>query len=283
MKTYNKSTLVSVIIPCYNASHFIQKTIHSVLYQTYQTIEIIVVNDGSTDDSEHLIRAINDNRIQLITKENSGVSDARNLGFKHSKGKYILFLDADDIISNNYLYSAVQVFEQHKQIDFCTYNIQYINEKDEPISVPNKRGTYNAVQEEIAQFHPSVSACPSAYVYKRNSLEQNNIQFATNLKSPEDRHYLFQVGKYLKGTIIESSAAILSYRINQQSLSHNKTKALLLMQETFYLQTIADNLLEDRLKKLFTKKMSYQLVSTFLRLGQYKKALKYIILYIQSL
>ena len=91
---------VSVIIPLYNASNYLNKCISSVLNQTYKNIEIIVVNDGSTDNSFELCTnwAKRDNRIVLINKENGGVSSARNLALERSRGDLVLFLDADDYL-----------------------------------------------------------------------------------------------------------------------------------------------------------------------------------------
>ena len=91
--------LVSVIIPVYNAENFIEQTIQSVLNQTIQDFEIIVLNDGSKDNSGAVIQALQkkDNRIIYISKSNSGVSDTRNMGVENAKGKYLAFLDADDI------------------------------------------------------------------------------------------------------------------------------------------------------------------------------------------
>lgn len=93
--------LVSIIIPAYNAESFIQETLFSIVQQTYQKIEIIVVDDGSKDNTNNLIKsfALSDSRITVMSQSNSGVSAARNLGIEKSKGEFIAFIDADDIYS----------------------------------------------------------------------------------------------------------------------------------------------------------------------------------------
>ena len=276
--------LVSVVIPCYNAERFIKQTINSVLKQTYQNFEILVINDGSTDNSLNFIQSYTDSRIAVIDKANSGVSDTRNIGYQKSKGQYILFLDSDDVISENYFSSAIDFLENNRDYSFCTFHIRHIDENDKIIeNIPNKRGTYQNIQEEIAIFHPNVSACPSTYIYRKCDLEKYNIKFAKNLKSAEDRHFLFQVGKHLKGTILSLETANLFYRINQKSLSHHKSESLLRMQEVFYWQTINDKLLPKYLEKKFSKKMSYQLISTFVRLKEYKKVIKYSLIYLNNI
>ncbi len=94
---------VSIIIPVYNTEHFVEEAIMSVLNQTLTEIEVIVVNDGSTDDSLEVIKKLADTdpRIKVFSQKNQGQSVARNLGLSIAKGEYIYFMDSDDIISNN--------------------------------------------------------------------------------------------------------------------------------------------------------------------------------------
>lgn len=95
--------MFSVIIPLYNKAPYIQRAVDSVLKQTFQDFEIIVVNDGSTDGGEKILDGYKDDRIKIINKKNQGVSIARNTGIKHAKFPYISFLDADDYWHTNYL------------------------------------------------------------------------------------------------------------------------------------------------------------------------------------
>ena len=90
--------MVSIIVPVYNASEFITKCIESVINQAYKDFELIIINDGSTDNSLEICQsfAIQDKRIKIVNKENSGVSTSRNIGIKESSGEWIMFLDADD-------------------------------------------------------------------------------------------------------------------------------------------------------------------------------------------
>ncbi len=98
-KILNLIPLVSIVIPAYNAESFIQQTLSSVIQQTYQNLEVIVVDDGSKDNTVKLVREFihSDPRVSLISQSNSGVSAARNLGIKKSTGDFIAFIDADDI------------------------------------------------------------------------------------------------------------------------------------------------------------------------------------------
>ncbi|MGL4533664.1 MAG: glycosyltransferase family 2 protein [Fusobacteriaceae bacterium] len=97
-----KSIDISIIVPVYNSEKLIQKCIMSIINQTLNNIEIIVVNDGSTDSSFNILKEIKDKRLILIDKKNEGVSEARNTALKVAKGKYILNVDSDDFIDENY-------------------------------------------------------------------------------------------------------------------------------------------------------------------------------------
>lgn len=99
--------LFSVIIPTYNRASFIQRTIHSVLQQTFSDFEIIVVDDGSTDNTEEEVASVKDARIIYYKKENAERAAARNYGIAKSTGSYITFLDSDDLLKENHLEEAV--------------------------------------------------------------------------------------------------------------------------------------------------------------------------------
>lgn len=104
--------LVSVIIPAYNSAKTIERTLASVFLQDYPNIEIIVINDGSTDDTELVLKQYSE-RIQYFTQKNSGVSVARNLGFEKSTGEYIQYLDADDLLAEGKLSKQIKALKEN--------------------------------------------------------------------------------------------------------------------------------------------------------------------------
>ena len=111
-----KKDLVSIIVPVYNASKYLENCLNSILKQTYNNIEVILIDDGSTDNSLEICKEYkkNDKRIKIIHKENGGISSVRNLGVKESKGKYICFVDSDDYIEKDYvevLYSGIKKYK----------------------------------------------------------------------------------------------------------------------------------------------------------------------------
>ena len=116
--------LVSIIIPIYNVEKYLEVCIDSIINQTYKNLEIILVNDGSTDNSYNICKKFEeiDNRIVLVNKENGGLSDARNAGIEKAKGNYICFIDSDDYIDNEFiemLYKAIK--ENDVDISQCGY------------------------------------------------------------------------------------------------------------------------------------------------------------------
>lgn len=109
----SSTPLVSIITPCYNQAQYLEETIESALASTYRPLEILIINDGSTDNSQEVGEKLAETHeeVQLINQENQGVTIARNKGIQAAKGKYILCLDGDDLISTAYITEAVKAFE----------------------------------------------------------------------------------------------------------------------------------------------------------------------------
>jgi glycosyltransferase involved in cell wall biosynthesis len=116
MSDFLQTPLVSVIIPLHNKERFLSATLDSVLAQDYEQIEVIIVNDGSTDSSLESIRDVDDVRLRIINQVNSGVESARNTGFQLSRGKFVTFLDADDLIHPSKIASQVSCFAKKPEL-----------------------------------------------------------------------------------------------------------------------------------------------------------------------
>lgn len=148
----NQKTLVTVVIPVYNMEKYITKCVTSILNQKYRNIEVVAINDGSTDSSKEILDdfAQRDKRLRVITTENRGLSAARNKGIVESKGEYIVFIDADDYISDEYVDVLLDVCESKKvPISQCFYKtisaecnediFEYEEVKESDIKVYNDR------------------------------------------------------------------------------------------------------------------------------------------------
>lgn len=144
-------SLVSVIIPFYNASKYISECIGSVLAQTWPNTEIIVVDDGSTDNGIELIRSFQNAGVKLISQKNSGASKARNTGLAHATGKYIQFLDADDLLSPDKIASAMEGLNGSEEYLALCHTV-YFNDGDDPFSAPIKREWYEGGSEDPIDF-----------------------------------------------------------------------------------------------------------------------------------
>ena len=114
------TNLVTVIIPAYNAAEFIADTIYSVINQTWKNLEIIIINDGSTDNTLSVIQQfLGDKRVKLINQLNQGSTHSRNTGLYLAKGEYIQYLDADDILSLNKIKSQIEILKNKSPFDIA--------------------------------------------------------------------------------------------------------------------------------------------------------------------
>ena len=120
--------MISVVIPLYNKEHQIAKTLQSVFAQTYTDYEIVIVNDGSTDNSVEVVEKINNPRIRMINQQNAGVSAARNKGIEEAKGEYIALLDADDEWKPEYLETIAKMIRKYPECDVFTTRYDFKDE-----------------------------------------------------------------------------------------------------------------------------------------------------------
>src|SRR6266849_10400417 len=120
-----ESGLVSVIIPCYNQAHFLHEAIESVLAQSYSNFEIILVNDGSTYSTAEVVRR--HSPVRYVYQENAGLSSARNTGLRHSRGEFLVFLDADDRLLPHALETGVGSIREHPECAFVSGHCRVIN------------------------------------------------------------------------------------------------------------------------------------------------------------
>lgn len=128
------SPLISIVIPLFNKESQIYETINSVLAQTYKNYEIVIVNDGSTDNSCAIVKSIDDSRIRLINQSNSGVATARNRGITEAKGKYIALLDSDDLWKPTFLETIVKMTEKFPQCQ--VFAVNYEHKSQDNIIIP---------------------------------------------------------------------------------------------------------------------------------------------------
>ena len=120
--------LISIIIPCYNDAQYIEQSVNSALSQTYLHKEVIVVDDGSNDETKAVLKNLAPQITKLITQENQGQSNARNAGIKEAKGAYILVLDSDDYFEPTFCEKAMEVFESRKDVKLISSFVNKLND-----------------------------------------------------------------------------------------------------------------------------------------------------------
>ncbi|WP_157626219.1 glycosyltransferase family 2 protein [Sphingobacterium sp. B29] len=126
--------LVSIVIPCYNCENTIEEAIGSALSQTYTNIEVIVVNDGSVDNSESIVAELikGDSRLSIYSQTNKGVSAVRNLGLRVARGSFIVFLDGDDKLKDSYIDLGVNIFEKKPSLTLVYSNMELFERESGP-------------------------------------------------------------------------------------------------------------------------------------------------------
>lgn len=194
--------LVSIIVPVYNSKDTIERCINSILNQTYKEIELIIVNDGSTDNSLEIIKKLSksNKKIKVINQENSGVSAARNNGINNSNGEYLSFVDSDDWLDKDFIREMVNKLEQ-ENVDAvrCNFYKENVNSRE-------LAKMYNFSDLKIEKSYKYKSDFLNHFLYNINSMEnyvmlflikssivKNKISFDTNLYMMEDTFFVQQL------------------------------------------------------------------------------------------
>jgi glycosyltransferase involved in cell wall biosynthesis len=215
-------SLVSIIIPAYNAERFISETINSVLNQTYTNWELIIINDGSTDKTLDIIQrfSANDNRISYITKNNSGVSDTRNKGIEAAKGEYIAFLDADDVWMQNNLEKKIEVLKKDPSVDFVYSNMMQADQNLQN-ATPAPAGKDENIFENLLLWNGEVIPGPCSNIVIKRKCVEAGIRFEPALTTIADQNFTVQLSEKFKGKLIKE--ALWIYRIIPGSMSKSLT------------------------------------------------------------
>ncbi len=222
----NNPPLISIIIPCYNSEATIGKCLESVIHQDYGNIEIVVIDDGSTDKTSGIVNTFREknSRIVIVHQQNSGVSKARNVGIKTASGEYICFVDSDDWVEKNYCsvllehliknnsdISIVQPF--HEQL-FTDDTITESDTEEKVEIISGEKGLELLLEDKEIQSHPW------GKLFRKNLFD--NINFPEHLQAFEDYFTLFKVFDKAEKIVI-SNKKLYHYIEFPDSLSHNLT------------------------------------------------------------
>lgn len=170
---------ISIIVPIYNSEKYLNKCIDSLINQTEKNIEIILVNDGSTDNSEEIIKEYKDKRIKYYKNKNQGIGKTRNFGIEQATGSYIMFVDSDDYIEKNACEKMYnKAVNENLDVVLCDFYKEYDNGNIEEIHT-------NSFNNSSLKENPNIITdylCPWAKIYDRKMIIDNNIKFVENLK-----------------------------------------------------------------------------------------------------
>lgn len=217
-----QENLVSIITPVYNGERFVVQTIESVLAQTYPHWEMLVVNDGSTDNSEAIVcRYVNqDSRIHYFYQSNKGSASARNHGLLEAKGRYVVFLDADDYWDSTFLEEQLQ-FMQEKKAQLITASCRRVDEQGKevlrPWIVPARMNYYDTLKT-------CSLSCLTTMIDRKNL---HDVYFHEELHSLRDDYVLWLSILKQIDYAYGNARVLASYRLNAQGATARKYKVII--------------------------------------------------------
>lgn len=209
--------VISVIVPVYNAEKYLHRCIDSILNQTFTDFELLLINDGSKDQSSIICDkyARKDSRIRVFHKENGGVSSARNLGLDNAKGKWVVFVDSDDWVDEHYL----EVLYQDGKYDFVTCYWRLVNDESYTCFVPDEKEYYG--KSEICDFldlNIGKVSFPVCRLYSKMIIKENNLCFNEKIHCSEDALFNIIYLQYVHA-IKQVSDIAYNYEKHENSLS----------------------------------------------------------------
>lgn len=220
---------ISIIVPIYNGEETIERCVKSLINQTFKDIEIILVNDGSTDKSLDICSKLSkvNESIKVFTQDNKGQSAARNLGIKKSTGKYIMFCDCDDTVSSKWCENLYQVIKKENNVlPYSGFNI--LNDKGKFLrKVENKE--FSKWEIETKQFfyldQIGLSGFPWNKIFNKNIILQNNIMFDESLSYNEDLKFLLEYVIYVEKIIYTNTQDYNYYSYENSISKHYRSKS----------------------------------------------------------
>lgn len=207
-------TKISVIIPAYNAMTYLPTTLASVLAQTFTDFEVLIINDGSSDNIMHWAKSLTDKRVKLISQTNKGVSVARNTGITKAQGEYIAFLDADDLWHPTKLAKQVEYLDTHPAIGLVSTWVTLINEKGKFLSEAKLRFKPENIWRQMIE--QCLISCGSVPMVRRSCFKTVGL-FDANLKFGEDWEMWTRIAARFDFGLVEE--CLVSYRQHAKNVS----------------------------------------------------------------
>ncbi len=260
---------VSVIIPNYNYAHFISEAIDSVLSQTYKNIEIVVVNNGSTDNSMDVLTKYS-KKIRLVNQENLGQSGARNSGLEMATGSYIAFLDADDKWDPEKIEKQILLFSPKVELVYC--GIKLFSQKTQRVIV-SEIPTFKASCSDAFIEHPGVSIVlsgESTSIFSRSLLEKVGV-FDPELNSAAGWDFFRRCSKFTEFDFVPEP--LVTYRLHSSNMSNSSQNTIVDIRRA-YKKLFADDFWKvspKRVRRIIIS-LEYSFIKTYLKNRNYRHA-----------
>ena len=215
-------TDISIIVPIYNAEKYLSKCINSLINQTKKEIEIILINDGSTDRSEEIINNYRDERIKYFKNENQGIGKTRNFGVEKATGKYLMFVDSDDYLKEDACEILFKKAEKEK-LDLVICNYYKVDEETDKKEIIEIKEFKNTKLKDNKELLLNVNLAPWNKLYKRDLIKKNKIKFVENLKY-EDAPFVVETMDKAKriGQVTEALNYYVIHKNSETTIRDNK-------------------------------------------------------------
>jgi glycosyltransferase involved in cell wall biosynthesis len=264
--------LVSVVMSVFNGAEYLRVAIESILTQTFTNFEFIIINDGSTDNSEDIVLSFKDSRIKYhLNEQNIGLTKSLNKGIRLSKGNYIARMDADDIAYPNRFEEQVNYLEKHQQCGVCGTNIKLIDAESNLIryhEYPNENKELKTRLLIGSIFvHPTV-------MIRKSTLTDYSIFYNETYSSSQDYDLWVQLAQYCDFSTIQNT--LLDYRIHDNSISISKKESQFknhrLIQKDYILRQLSAP--SNKIERLLDELLQLVPCTNLYQLGQFKRSLQ---------
>jgi glycosyltransferase involved in cell wall biosynthesis len=272
--------MFSIIIPLYNKAEYVVKTVDSILNQTFSEFELIIVNDGSTDNSLSVVSTFTDSRIRILTQQNAGVSTARNNGVKNAKFDWVAFCDADDWWHHDFLKEIRLLIQKYPDAGLYASNYkQVINGKEvSKVKIPNfEDGYINYFELLLTKNNPVHSS--SVCIKKQYFLEENG--FKDYLTMSEDRELWLRMACKYRFAYVNKCLSFYNRDVNPENcltakFIPNKENFWIFYLDELELYAKENDSLNDSLKKLLDQERLHVLF-VYYRRRMYQQEIKQLL------